>query len=345
MRTLPLSATLIDVSLLFACEAKSQDADPTESTSVGTAYEIHEWGLIRFRNAQGEVTTSGHNARLPQPYWGDDVPEKPLIYFHPLDGFDPATVISAEITITDGRVREVWPLVHPVAEEAVAEEEVQLRVLHSLLPSGPSYTWPTIQLLPGEACGVETVPTLTGFPCSALQDGGVCETAEMHSSLQPVPHCLTVGGTRAPVLLYNGYAAATTVSPVSIDRPGWSITNNSTDPIGPVWVRSIMRGSPMPHFVSVPAVAPGETVDLNALPLTDHAGMVREFKAALLARGLTEAEANDFVGAWTPDVLHPTNTPFDALGLHDQATTDRQYPLTLDPAPVAAHRVLAFTNE
>lgn len=321
MKHITVSLARLSLALLFGCNTHAQTT--TEEASIGASYEVHEWGLVRFHGGQGEPATSGHNYRAP---WPMDMaqPAKPLIYFHPLEGFDPATTIDAEIAILGGSVREVWPT--------------------SMMPQGERFTWSDIQITPNAPCGAEYVPSLDGFPCTGLLDGGVCETAEMHAYLQPVPHCLSVGGQPSPVLLYNGYSPPSTVTPVEFVAETNEVVNTSADPVGPMWVYT---GSPQtgPTFVHVAQLASQERASLGSLPVIDHPTMLHDLEAALKQRGLTTQEAADFMAAWAPDVLNPGSVPFQAIGLYDQATMDAQYPLTLTPAPDRVVRVIGFTAE
>lgn len=296
-------------------------------TPVGTApYEVHEWGLIRFTGGIGEVSTSGHELRPPvQLQMHEITVDKPLIYFHPLDGFDFDTVISAQVSVTGGQIREAWPASGPQV-------------------FGERMVWPHLQITTSN-CGAEVVPELNAFPCSSLTDGGVCETAEMRGYLQTVSNCLNAEGLSAPVLIYNGYAAPTQASPITIGESG-RITNTSAGPVGPLWIPGVTGPQDgFRSFVRVDRLEPGESTDASGRVPMLHDGMVEDLRASLVARGLNDREAEDFIAAWRPNVLSPMGDAPDVLGLYDPATIDQLYPLVLSPVPSAVHRVLAFTNE
>lgn len=312
----------------------SSTGDPTihlAQDETPADYTVHEWGLVRFVE-RPEIATSGFGTAPEAPRPEDmDEDYKPVIYFHPGPTFDPRTSISTTITIEGGVLQEVWPT--PLGG---AQPE-----------HGPSFTWPSVVVRPGSACGGDLGPTNGDLACADL---GICEAAELRLYMPSVPHCLVVTSSEGhlaseiltPILLYNGYLPAERM-PLSVytDVEGMSVTGISETPVGPVWIRDGSRILRVDSFESGHVV----TCEGNSAfgPLL-AAQLWAEIQDALVERGLTDEEAQQFLAAWQPDVLSDPY-PWAVFGFFSAEQIDEYFPLTLDPQPSATARVIAFTIE
>jgi hypothetical protein len=298
-------------------------------------YVAHEWGLVRYHAQAPEVATSYFGRHLPTPTVATPKPKppkprpvrprprpkpkKPLIYLRPDPGFDTSTAIDVTVTMASGSLREVWPT--PLAKAQPEHER--------------SFLWDDVTLERGVSCGKQIVPRLDEPACTSLTDGGVCEAAELADYIADVPDCLSVSGVRSPVLLYNGTLAAA-APPVAAD--GMTVRNTSEHAVGPLYVNA--PGG----LYRLDSVAAGASASLEGRePMAlDDAGVVKNIRADLRALGLTQAEANDFIAAWEPDVLSLPVT-FQAFGFLSKDGVDAVATLSFDPAPRELVRVLAFS--
>ena len=287
---------------------------PAEAKDDETApFVLHEWGLVHFEGAIPVVGTSGHGMVVRDRKMK---PKKPLVYITPDEGFDFSTAIDVRVTLASGTLREVWP-----------------NDLTKWSQDHRAFEWEGITLSKEKPCGRELAPSLRSAECRALEQG-VCEAAELSRYLQPVPHCMGVGGQDAPVLVYNG-TLDTSTFPVSHDER--MITNDSPNPVGPVYLRkggSIHRVDTIEGSASV---AWKDAKDLGA----DHAAFVERVRADLVAQGLTETQATDFIEAWRPDVLAESGGS-PVFGFYSRAGIDAISTLEIRPAPREVHRVMAF---
>ena len=307
-------------------------------------YAIHEWGVLRYlvHNGFADVSTSGWDYRVvpPEPYYwdpGDITVEKPIIYLHPGEDWDPDTLIDLTVSMTQGTLREVWPTQFPGGH-----------------PTGSSsYTWDDVRINSGVSCGPTSgfVPDLSSPACTALVDGGVCEAAEMSAYMHSVPHCLTSWGYMTPALLYNGYDY--TPQPVTLaNLPDMTVnlTNATGHAIGPLFYRLPSAPVGEVHIVVIPSIAPHATVNTGAYTprlldaLSQQIQVQADIRATLIDMGLTENETDHFINAWNPDLLSST-LPWMAFGFLSQEAVDAMYPLTANPAPSDVVRALAFTVE
>ena len=307
---------------------------PAEPDKPLDGYVAHEWGLVRYHAQAPEVATSYFGRHLPTPKINTPKPspvkpkpvkpirrpkpKKPLIYLHPDPGFDTSRVIDVTVTMASGSLREVWPT--PLAKAQPEHER--------------TFLWNDVTIERGTSCGKQIVPRLDDPACTSLTDGGVCEAAELADYLADVPDCLSVSGVRSPVLLYNGTLDAA-APPVKVD--GKKVTSTAKHAIGPLYV------SAPGGLYRLDSLAAGATASLDGKkPMAADAGAVETIRKDLLALGLTRAEADDFVNAWTPDVL-AVPLKFQAFGFLSKEGVDAVATLTFDPAPREVVRVLAFS--
>ncbi len=297
---------------------------PAKPVKPLDGYVAHEWGLVRYHAQAPEIATSYYGRHLPTPTSTKPIrtprpkPKKPLIYLRPDPGFDVGKTIDVTVTMGSGSLREVWPT--PLAKAQPEHER--------------TFLWNDVTLERGKSCGKQIVPRLDDLACSSLTDGGVCEAAELADYLADVPDCLSVSGVRSPVLLYNGTLDAAD-PPVKVD--GENVTSAAKHAIGPVYVAG--PGG----LYRLDSIAPGATASLEGKkPMAADKGAVEAIRKDLLELGLTKAEADDFVNAWTPDVL-ATPLKFQAFGFLSKEGVDAVATLSFDPKPRELVRVLAFS--
>lgn len=318
------------LSITLALTVSSVAVSQTEQAD----YSIHEWGLVRYLTTPEIATSDFGSGVAPEPYdpwddpyYGEPTVEKPVIYFHPGPDFVAETPIEVTIDLVTATVREVWPT------PAAGSQPVH----------GTSYTWSTVVIEPNQPCSGELAPAIADPACISLFDG-VCEAAELSEYVGNVDHCLMVGDppVQTPVLLYNALLPAF-AQPVVMDQSAQTLTNSGQEAVGPVWV--ILNDS----VYTIDSLGAGETLNLEtveaAFPLLgSKAQVTRQILETLMDRGLTLVEAGQFILAWSTNVLNEP-FPWHVFGLYSQETVDRQFPLTLSPAPTEAIRVLAFTLE
>ena len=346
--------TIFAVFLFVAChppnEILSQESTETSENEgaveqIRTPFAVHEWGLLRITTAGSEVATSGLSARsiTEEPRRIERAPiefEKPIIYFRPLDGFDPATEITVEIEINDGVLHEVWPV----------EEVIEF---------GSRHTFGPLRILQNENCSMENIPANNDPFCVAITaNGGICETAEIRRYLRPVQNCLEIANVVAPVLLYNGIFNSE-ITPVSVEYdPATSsvtITNTGSFPVGPLWTVSIDNDENNRHYHRIDRLQPNESQtflpEQQTFSEIEHEVLLSDISTALIEFGLTENEAADFVAAWRPNVLNARpprvspSWPWLVFGFFDPSFIDATLPINVTPTPAEMIRVLAFSLE
>lgn len=314
-----------EAPIAFATESAPDVADGSVHIAQAEAadYSVHEWGLVRFLE-QAEIATTGYGTPIYPDYFDGPYEEKPVLYFHPGPSFDPETRIDVTVSLTDGTLREVWPT--PLAGPQPF--------------SGSSFTWSQVAIESDRPCGGDLAPALADPACISLPSG-ICEAAEMPGYIGTVSHCISVGepAVRSPVLLYNG--TISNAQPVSVAEERFVAVNSGNEEVvGPLWVISHEQ------VFRIEELMPGASIVLDettAIPVaTDQ--VTADIRQSLVVRGLTEAEADQFVAAWSPNVLSEP-FPWYVFGLYHTETLDRFVPLTLYPPPTEIVRVLAFTLE
>lgn len=292
-------------------------AEPTPPPAPG--YALHEWGLLQVGPDGVFARTSGWEpASAPPPLhvdcalgsalgsasFGNMSAGKPVVYIRPAPAWPADTPIHLEFTVADGRMAEVWP-----TPGAGPQPE-----------HGP--TWAVDVTLSDAPCDTTSLPGPDDPACAGLD---LCEAAELASYADPVDRCLVANGVSTPALLYRGDPAA----PQPMHLSGDTLTVGPHT-VGPLWVVTPAG------LVRHDHVEPGATVTGG----TPEPDLLASLHDALLARGLTEAEAGDFAAAWAPDVLAEP-WPWVALGLLSDEGTAALLPLTAEPAPAELVRVHA----
>ena len=322
--------------ILAGLTSPAQAADPTPAPNAvddQSTYVVHEWGLIEFTNGRPEVATSRvgqapaktpppvitptPNPPIVTPIPDRPVSRKPIVYLHPLEGYDASTKLEVTIELKPGTLREVWPTPRGGAQP-----------IH-----GASFTWRDVSINTGSTCDGKVAPSINAEACTSLPDG-VCEAEEMRRYLGSVPHCLKAEGRFTPVLLYNGYMDGL-AAPLQVSDGGARLKNTSRHPVGPLLVA---RDGAL-HLIE--SIEPGAEHALNEAPLTETAKSL--LRPRLEALGLTPSEANDFLNAWAP-ILDGPGRSWAVLGFFNSTAINEVMPLTFSPPPKGFHRVLAFTQ-
>lgn len=357
LRALPLAA-------LIGCScggpaATSGGATAPPSSAAALDYEVHEWGLIR---AEAGDTLRVGSIAPPVTYEAISV-DKPVLYFHTSA---PLTLASVTVQMGEGgRIAEVWPLV----------------------PFGDTARWESVALDPTGACTPSPLPTATDAPCSQLGPQEQCESASLNVVRTADAACVTVGGVTDRFLFYR--ARATTFTPPLVFQRTQQyeqvqVTNEGNAPIPGLLVRlwsdgyrtrALAVAAPAPHA----SVIVGDDFDADTAPVdedsrgpadqpvqvddeTSPASTVGPARAAItrtmLELGLTESEADAFLGAWSSVLFSEggatVDIPLDRLSVDGELapresflyflpepSTDRIAELAFDPPPRAVHRAIA----
>jgi hypothetical protein len=289
--------------------------------------------------------------------------DKPVLYFH---ATAQVAIASVRVEAVGGAIREHWP---------VTSEK----------PFPSAVVWRDLMLDParrvGDAgCGAARFPGAAERPCSELEPGELCESAQLAGLAAPDATCLAspseAKGATFPFLFYRS-RSQTFTPPLGITRlPSGEvrITNNGDDPI-PGWIVRL-RGSdgwvqtravrpPAPHAsIAISADFAGASDDERALgratdrpapPGNAEPGR-RALRATLAELGLTAPEIEAFMRAWDgalfaggidgipADVLvaDKKQLPADSLLYFlPPDACDAVTRLTFDPPPTAVRRALA----
>lgn len=336
-------------------EAHPTPVDNTEpAKEAASDFAVHEWGMMRHTADQLLVSTSPPTRSIlgglgkdqikprdPTPDFGNLIGDepgkantgfglgmsgvgagggKPLIMLHPGPTFDASTEISVGVKLVGGTFREVWPT---PAQGAQPE--------HSA-----SYSWEQVHAT-AESCGRELAPSCEHVACTSIAAEGICEAAEMGTYLSPVPSCLSVGDVKTPALVYNGLFPGVPAPLVLSEGEAPTLENRTAQPFGPLYIH---QGD---------ALFRVESIEANStLPLTQMLPFDGELKVVLkkdlLAKGLTEGEADSFVAAWSPDVLRQPWV-WQVFGFYSAEGVEAIAPMTVTPQPKALVRVMAVTVE
>ncbi|PJB45223.1 MAG: hypothetical protein CO108_07710 [Deltaproteobacteria bacterium CG_4_9_14_3_um_filter_63_12] len=310
-----------------------------EETAVAD-FSVHEWGLSRYAADQLLVSTSPPKRELPAPL--EDKPPrlhlghgsglsnggsfapvpvgKPLVMILPGEKFDRTTEISVKVELVGGTFREVWP-----TPQAGAQPE-----------HGSAYTWTGIRAQ-AEPCGRELAPAVGHEACTSIADKGLCEAAEMGTYLSPVPSCLSVGEVRTPALVYNGSVPGAPAPLVLTEGDEATLENRTAHVFGPVYLH---QGAALLRVESLEAN--GKVDVAMAVPFDGELKAV--LKRDLLAKGLTEGEADSFVAAWSPDVLRQPWV-WQVFGFYSPEGVEAIAPMRVTPQPKEVVRVMAVTIE
>lgn len=316
--------------------------EPLAEQLSASDFAVHEWGLMRYAAGQLWVSTSPPQREVPEPVEEKSLKDfdvgleqldlqgshdfpipvgKPLIMLHPGPTFEPSTDITIGVELVSGALREVWPTPAPGAQP-----------LH-----GASYSWSEVHAL-AEPCGRELAPARDHAACTSIADHGLCEAAEMGIYLSPVASCLTVKGLRTPALVYNGMFVDGSAPLAFGGGDPETIKNLTAEPLGPLY----LHGGEDTLF-RIEKLDAGEVLAISdAAPFE---GKLKEvLKKDLLAKGLTEGEADSFVAAWSPDVLRQPWV-WQVFGFYSPEGVEAIAPLSVSPQPRGIVRVMALTVE
>lgn len=313
----------------LATTASAQSAADVDS--LGSGYGLYEWGLVTYHADGAEIHTSNFEYRPeapePVPVIRPDRPiqtRKPILYLVPGPEFDLSTPIDVSISIPGGSLFEIWPESAPGGSTGSVAHE-----------------WNDVTITETNCSGSTTGPTLDSPHCQAYL-GGICEAAEITQYIGETNRCLRVGNTFAPVLLYNGYPPVTT-SPVAVNETDMTIQNLTDHAMGPVYF-AIGR-----QFYRVELIEAGATVSVaDAVPdyhfAETDSGIPAQIREDVIAQGLPDAQTDEFMAAWSPDVLAAPMS-WRVFGFFSRPYIDETYVLSAEPAPAATERVIAFVVE
>lgn len=315
----------------LASSASAQSA--ADVAGLGDGYGLYEWGLVTYHADGAEIHTSNYEYRPEPPVAVEPQPvrpdrpiqtRKPILYLIPGPDFDEQTSIDVTIAIPGGSLFEIWPESAPGGSTGSTTHE-----------------WSDVTITQTNCSGATTGPTLESAHCQAYL-GGICEAAEITEYIGETNQCLRVGNTFAPILLYNGYPPVTT-SPIELDDDTMTLRNTTDHPLGPVYVAFGRQ------FYRVDSVPSGESVSVAELTPDFHfaetdGDIPSRIREDVLARGLPDAQAGEFMAAWSPDVLAAPMS-WRAFGFFSRDYVDETYQLSAEPAPSEIERVIAFVVE
>lgn len=343
-------------TLLLACSCGAGTSTPpatpvstveAHDPSAASAYDVHEWGLLRA--LPGDVLTAGAVApaivRMPIAV------DKPVLYFH-LDGHSdgPLTLRSVSVDAHGGAIVEAWPF--PPRTDVASE----LR-------------WTDVVIDPNEACTPSALPTASDPACTSLpaitdEDGTprgqttlsdhagaagheLCEVAQLDRVRAAGAACVRTAGTTDSLLFYRTRTRAFT-PPLTFERTGTTgevrVTNTGDAPI-PGWivrlrdeygsVSALAARPPAPHESVVvgadfraavadipPAPDAPRAADDEMLPAAGGSPEPgrRAIRDTMRELGLNDAEIDAFLRAWNVALFNdaaPTDTdrsvPIDVL--------------------------------
>lgn len=309
--------------LLTACACGSSSGPAPRVAPGSGTYDLHEWGLIRA--TAGDVLAVGSVA--PPATIVPISVDKPVLYFH---ASSPLTLERAAVHVTDGCIREHWPITP------------QTNVCADL-------SWTRVALDPSAACAPTPLPT----DCGVLE--GFCEVPGLAVVRTDDAACVTVSGGTDRFLFYSATARSFT-PPLTFTRQADSTVVVANTGDHPVPGRLVRIESSLYQGVRVLAVAPppphGEvTVGTDFAASTDgdldparFPGSAEPGRAAVrdtfAALGLTSSEAEAFLRAWDAQLFQATPGP-DVLA--DHTTVDRlSADEAMDDATMAAATVESF---
>ncbi len=322
--------------------------------SDDASYALHEWG-VNVVTVDGTATMSAG----PERFYGAIV-AKPVIYIYSDDEFR----LDMRVDYASGGSDETWPVV----------------------TNDDTVVWEGIQV--GTA---ECIPTATPEPDMSGEVAPSLEIYDLPEWVVPDANCLTFGETISKVLFYSGpfdaYTPPVTASMnVYVEQGDASLTVTNTLAFGitgPVialyrWTdSSCMDPSYCPvhtarlawavidglaagetknvdleySFLHVDATAENEYPSVNGILPDGWKALPATLQAALLTRGLTEAEAGVFMTAWNESMFGLLGQDADwyypsyenggfLMYLWPDARTQEMLPLTAVPAPATTARAL-----
>ncbi|MBP7685113.1 MAG: hypothetical protein KBB95_24575 [Deltaproteobacteria bacterium] len=334
-------------------------ADPASpsSTTDGT-YTLHEWGFIaagddgsvRAVSGPHGLSSSSPSSLGMGPLHGVGAGGKPVLYFHLDEGVAELALSVGVRPAGDGRLLEHFP------PGELSDDHRALR-------------WPSVRITRGGCRG--TYPGLTDARCQTSD--GLCELAELSGYESTGADCVNVGEQRTGVLFYRSGPAQAAL-PLAVTRDAEDVAHvahagaaDATRVTG--WVMRIARGADRTQTrVRVVQLTGREPVQVGPARGDGSVGAeegIAQLRAAVLAGGLDEPEANAFMTAWTDALFgaepppppppqppgtigmgtlggrrHPIGSVADAVVyLLPQPSVDALLPLELSPAPRSVQRV------
>ena len=269
------------------------------SCQDNAVYTLHEWGVNTVTPADGASAHAG-----PRRYY-DAMDRKPVIYIYSEDAFS----LDIGVQYRDGTSSETWPEI----------------------PASPWVIWKDVQVGTGDCTPSATPPVDWTGQTPAM------EAWELPDWVVNDANCLTVGDTISKLLFYAGpfteYQPGVEALLTRVDTLVGSVTltNNLTDPIGPVIVLYRDAESTCAYYDFCPvhtatigwkvidSLAAGATAteslewdyehveptdqeptpSVNALLPAGWTDLRGALRTALGDKGLTEAETNVFMSTWT----------------------------------------------
>lgn len=275
-------------------EPRPAPAPIVEPPPPAPSFTVHEWGLFGHDIASGQPVVAASSTSGLDPASGSrahgDAPRgrellvrppsvgKPVIYVHLDEGFDEASLAIA-LALPGSLVPEHFP-------------PARLDATH--LEFGP------IIARRGRCDGPTPAPLPTSPTCTTVGDQ-FCEAAEIPRYHGDDDTCLTVGSSQSELLFYRALGRPAVLLPMTLVRTGRTYATRidggsilegpvvfvERDPRGRVRYRALTRAE--------------QNGPIPAGGTHDDAAAVR---ALLLAHartlGLTEAEADAFIDAWSP---------------------------------------------
>jgi hypothetical protein len=360
---------LVSALLLGACgsgtapgpqerqRSEASEPAPESSPSAGT-YTLHEWGFMAAGDDGSVRAVAGpHGLSSSSPsslgmgsVHGVGAGGKPVLYFHLDDGVAELALSVGVRPAGEGRLLEHFP------PGELSDDHRTLR-------------WPSVRITRGGCRG--SYPGLTDARCQTSD--GLCELAELGGYESTGADCVNVGEQRTGVLFYRSGPAQATL-PLTVTRDAEDVVQvahagapDSARVSG--WVMRIARGADRTQTrVRVVPLTGREPVQVG--PARGDGSVaadegIAQLRAAVLAGGLDEPEANAFMTAWTDALFgaepppppppqppgtigmgplggrrHPLGSVADAVVyVLPQASVDALLPLELTPAPRSVQRV------
>ncbi len=289
------------------------------------SYVIHEWGLIDVDVGGAVEVAAGPGIPAAAPA----AVRKPVLYVGLDEGVD-AQRFSVRVRIPSGSIVEHWP-----AGEG----------------GGDTLARPSVgaRRCGGAARDVTLDTRMIALACDTPD--GYCEVYDLPGYVAEGSACLRVGGEDATLLFYRGALGGVSL-PYRVSRsPGGDViveaTRDLPAPIGELW-----RVSHVPTGTAVTRASPprsGQRVALGAPAPADVAESRARLAADLAALGLTPAEAEAFLRAWTRELFSVSSGELarrsapvreELLYWLPVEDADRIAPLELAPPPRELRRAI-----
>lgn len=298
---------------------------PVAEASGPPSYEVHEWGLIDV--APGGATEVAAGPGRPAPAM---TVRKPVLYVRLDEGVDTIR-FGARVEIPGGSIVEHWPA-GQVSGAVLEWPEIEARVC---APAAEREPVRDTRML-GRACDTPD---------------GYCEVDDLPGYVADGSACLRVAGAEATLLFYRGALSSVTL-PYRVSRsPSGEVVVEATRalpaPVGDLWRVRHMPGAGTAVARVTPPTSGAAT--LGEPEVTGAEGARARLAADLETLGLTTAEGDAFLRAWTEALFGPSNEATarraarvteEVLYWLPREDADRIAPLTLTPAPRALRRAI-----